>query len=223
MSINIRVFFYFQTFNASHNHLQEMDKYILKDFINLKNVDLSSNNITRIDDNLFDYTPKIAKLNMSKNAIEQIGDNAFSELTKMRKLDLSFNRISNDAFMWPIVGLEYLNLSYNQFKTFNVSILKGISDVKLFGNPWDCRFLLLELMDFPKNIHFGLDYVVESHVEMLKVPGIDCVDENERKRSIIVLEHNLKEEYSSFSNEEEVNLITNLQFNIILNVLKKLD
>lgn len=51
-----------------------------------------------------------------------IGDLGFSEM-RLKLLDLSCNQLSSDNFLWSVVEIDYLNLTYNAYKKLNVSLL----------------------------------------------------------------------------------------------------
>lgn len=55
-----------------------------------------------------------------------IDDAVFSGL-KLRRLDLSCNLLSSDNFLWPsTVDIKYLNLTHNQYKLINESVLENV-------------------------------------------------------------------------------------------------
>lgn len=66
-------------------------------------------------------------LKLNNNSLASIDDAAFTDL-KLKLLDLSFNHLSSDNFLWPSsVDIEFLNLTHNEYKIINASVLDNIS------------------------------------------------------------------------------------------------
>lgn len=188
-----------EVFNASHNQLTspQLNKYIFKDFATLRSLDLSANKLTYVENKQFEYCARVESLNLSRNAIAEIDAEIFEDFRRLHVLDLSHNRLAEDAFLWPIVNLHHLNLSYNEFRRLNASLLQGIEQVELYHNPWSCQFLVLELMKQSKNVRYGKNYVVHSRDSILNTQGLECTDERGKLRDIVVVETASKVEYSS--------------------------
>lgn len=141
-------------------------------------------------DNQFAYFKSIEEINLSHNAINNIQKFTFTDLSTLRTLDLSFNALSDDVMLMENPStVTTLDLSYNQFETFNISYVSTVSDVRLLGNPWICTWIISELIvqanNRPHNIHFGKLYVVEVNstpsvpIENISSPEkIDCYDYN---------------------------------------------
>ncbi|XP_065092163.1 insulin-like growth factor-binding protein complex acid labile subunit isoform X2 [Ochlerotatus camptorhynchus] len=186
-----------EMFNASHNQLSQLNKYIFKDFSLVRVLDLSGNRLVYIENKLFEYSPRLETLNLSRNAIAEIEPNIFEDSKKLYSLDLSHNQLMEDAFLWPIVNLKHLNMSFNMFHRLNTSLLESLGHVKLHRNPWSCQFLILELLKQSKNVEYGKDYVVTSKESILNTQGIECTDERGKQRDIVIVESAAKTEYSS--------------------------
>ncbi|XP_055596813.1 protein artichoke [Uranotaenia lowii] len=186
-----------EVFNASHNQLNLLNKYIFKDFSALRVLDLSGNRLPYIDNKLFEYCSRMEILNLSRNEINEIEPTIFEDTGKLAILDLSHNSLKEDAFLLPVINLQHLNMSYNQFARLNTSLLESIQQVDLYHNPWGCHFLILELMRQNKNVRYGKNYVVHSTESILNTLGIECIDERGKTRDIVVVEKTIKEEYSS--------------------------
>lgn len=154
-------------------------------------MDLSCNNLTEINNDLFAFITKIKMLNLSRNQIDDIDDNAFKTLNHLTSLDLSFNRLTNDGFLWPTTEqLQYLNMSNNNYKHVNMSLLHGLTIGEMLDNPWDCQWLVHEMIHASVNgvIHFGRDYVLEHRHGLLLVPGVQCFNQDGIKHNLIVLD-----------------------------------
>jgi Leucine rich repeat len=158
------------------------------DCSSMKYFDLSNNNLTFIADNLFEYASQIKHLNLSHNQIEDIDQTAFEGLPKLRNLDLAANRLASDSFLWPIVGLAYLNLSHNAYRSVNMSLMDHLEVTELAGNPWDCQWLMAVLMVASKRLNFGRDYLVETKQKVVNVPGVACWEEPNVQKFIIVMD-----------------------------------
>jgi Leucine-rich repeat (LRR) protein len=167
------------------------------DLSNIKYFDLSNNNLTFIADQLFEYLLNIKYLNLSHNQIEEIDRTSFENLPKLNNLDLSNNQLMGDDFLWPIFGLNHLNLSHNQFKSLNTSMLDNLDVVEVVGNPWDCKWLMAELMQPSKRLNYGQEYVVSTKKKTLNVPGVECWEADDTKKFIVILDN-------SMSHEEDV-------------------
>lgn len=172
-------------------------------------MDLSDNNITYLPEHLFEFTPNVKHLNISYNFLEDIEKNVLDNLLNLRSLDLSYNKLFTDNFLQSasIMKLEYLNLSSNEYRTLNVSILSGLNliDVILYDNPWDCKWLVNQLSTKQqKKFHFGNDYEIDKIGDMLNVKGITCEDDFGDIRNIILMESTKK----ILVEEELVEIIT---------------
>lgn len=161
------------------------------DFTNLKHLDFANNFITLLPNKIFESMQLLEFINFSNNSLKQIETNVFQELKKLTILDLSYNNLSLDNFMWPVIDLKYLNLTYNAYKHINVSVLENLV-ADLYGNPFDCEFLIEEInSSTSQNIHFGKEYKVKSKGDFLKLPGLQCFEANTgAEHKIIVLEVN---------------------------------
>lgn len=181
-----------EALNVSHNQLQTIGKYVLRDFGNLRDLDLSGNALDYVGMKLFGATGRLVRLNLSGNAISDIDRDVFEDLPRLHTLDLAHNRLADDTFLWALIpNLSVLNMSGNAFHRINASLLESLALVELYGNPWDCRFLVQELMPSHRahrNVVYGRDYVVEDTVSILTATGIECTDERGRQRDIVVVE-----------------------------------
>uniref|UniRef100_A0AAG5DR44 Uncharacterized protein n=1 Tax=Anopheles atroparvus TaxID=41427 RepID=A0AAG5DR44_ANOAO len=178
-----------EALNVSNNRLQAVSKYMLKDFGNLRDLDLSSNVFDYVGLKLFSETPRLVRLNLSGNSINEIDRDVFEDLTKLHTLDLAHNQLADDGFLWPLMNLSVLNMSHNALHKINTSLLESLALVELYGNPWDCRFLVHELVPHhARNVVYGKDYIVEDPGQILSATGIECTDERGKHRDIVVVE-----------------------------------
>lgn len=96
------------------------------DFTELKILDLGNNEITRLTDKTFASMTLLKSVKLNNNTLMSIDDAVFSDL-KLRRLDLSCNQLTSDNFLWsPSIKIEYLNLTYNEYKLINASVLENI-------------------------------------------------------------------------------------------------
>jgi Leucine-rich repeat (LRR) protein len=120
-----------QVLNASHNAIQTIEGSFFTDFGFLQYLDLSSNNIIHLPNKTFETMSQLKSIKLNNNSLATIDDGVFSEL-KLNLLDLSCNQISNDNFLWPSLDIEYLNLTFNEYKEINSSVLENI-ETELWG------------------------------------------------------------------------------------------
>lgn len=130
----------------------------------------------------------VEHINLSHNAIDGIETNVFSEMTSIQTIDLSYNKLSNDSFLDEITELKTLIMSYNQFEYLNLSKLVDVDEVDLIGNPWNCTWLVVEMMHCSNGVRFGKNFSIAMEEQVLTVPGIDCIDQSGNNRSIVMLQ-----------------------------------
>lgn len=114
-----------QVLNVSHNLIKYIDGEIFKDFSHLKYLDLSNNQITFLPDQTFSAMSRLESIKINNNSLTTIDDDVFLDL-KLNHLDLSCNRLSDDNFLWPAVNIDYLNLTLNDYKEINASVLENV-------------------------------------------------------------------------------------------------
>uniref|UniRef100_A0A182NTC3 Uncharacterized protein n=1 Tax=Anopheles dirus TaxID=7168 RepID=A0A182NTC3_9DIPT len=177
-----------EALNVSHNLLGTLNKYVLKDCANLRDLDLSGNRLGYVGLKLSIATPRLARLNLSGNAIGEIERDTFEDLPKLHTLDLARNQLTDDGFLSPLMNLSVLNMSQNGFRKINASLLESLTLVELYDNPWECRFLVQELVHHSKSVIYGKNYLVEDTGRILTATGIECTDERGKHRDIVVVE-----------------------------------
>lgn len=159
----------------------------LREFEKLKVLDLSRNKITYLFDGSLDFLTNLAQLFLSRNEINEIEPNVFVVMKNLSHLDLAGNKISLDDFLFQLSPLQYLDISNNQFPQLNLSHFVDLQNAKLYGNPWKCSWLIGEMSQFSSVFQFGQNYTVETEDRILTIPGVDCIDRNGVKRSVVVL------------------------------------
>lgn len=115
---------------------------MFRELTNLKFLDVGNNKISFIGDGTFNSMSILDSLKLNNNTLSVIDDYAFSEL-KLMLLDLSCNRLHSDNFLWAVVGIDYLNLTYNDFKELNASVFENIA-IDLWGGFW-CLYSFFNL------------------------------------------------------------------------------
>ena len=86
----------------NNNCLVLLENELVRDLINLTEIDLSYNMITKIDD-LFDNNLKFKYLNLKYNRIESINFRSLATLVNLIYLDLGYNQIKDIV----IEGINY--------------------------------------------------------------------------------------------------------------------
>lgn len=168
--------------------METLNPNAFSSFVNLKLFDASSNKLTYLFDGSLEYLSTVEHINLSHNAIDGIETNVFSEMTSIQTIDLSYNKLSNDSFLDEITELKTLIMSYNQFEYLNLSKLVDVDEVDLIGNPWNCTWLVVEMMHCSNGVRFGKNFSIAMEEQVLTVPGIDCIDQSGNNRSIVMLQ-----------------------------------
>lgn len=181
--------------------METLNRNAFHAFINLKLFDASSNKLTYLVDGSLEYLSSVEHINLSHNAIDEIETNVFSQMTTIQTIDLSYNKLSNDSFLDELTELKTLIMSYNQFEYLNLSKLVDVDEVDLIGNPWNCTWLVVEMMRCSNGVHFGKNYSITMKEQVLTVPGIDCIDQNGNNRSIVMLQQLYDRKFEKIVNE----------------------
>lgn len=196
----LTTFFRLQVLNVSHNQIDAIPPTFAEDLHALRTLNLSYNQIQRIYDNALTNAVQLENFDASANRIVDISRHVFDRLTQLKSINLAMNLLSGEDFLQPIRSLRYLNMANNHFVTLDLGMFFQFHNVELLGNPWSCTWLIEEMMDASEGIHFGKNYSVDAHHDEtaaehhhhhlhqpLTVPGIDCIDESGKLRSIVVL------------------------------------
>lgn len=167
---------------------------MFKDCIALKVFDLSANNLTSLPENLFEFMLNVEMVNLSRNSFEMLPSFVFQRLKKLTNLDLAHNQLTEDNFLWPIMNLKFLNISFNLYREVNISVLETLDGVRIFENPLDCDWLVMEMSYSPKHIQFGRDFVTGSREIALRLPGIQCFEKDGSLNKVILLDADKKDD-----------------------------
>lgn len=170
----------------SHNQFKALQPNSLREFEKLQTFDLSSNNLSYLFDGSLDFFTNLKQLYLSHNEITEIEPNVFLPMKNLNILNLANNKISKDDFLIHLTQLNHLDISFNQFQQLNLSHFVELHNAKLYGNPWNCSWLIVEMSEFSSVVQFGDNYTVETEDRLLTMPGIDCND-NGINRSVVVL------------------------------------
>lgn len=133
-----------KTLNLAENDISLLDMSMLKDFADLRELNVSDNEITIVKNlntdmdllNLSDNDLEILsfasgsilkELDLSSNNLRFWGDIAMLPLT-ISTLDLSDNRLQNIDGVWKLMRLKYLDISNNELSDLD---MKELSSQKL--------------------------------------------------------------------------------------------
>lgn len=181
--------------------METLNRNAFNSFVNLKLFDASSNKLTYLFNGTLEYLSRAEHINLSHNAIDEIETNVFSEITSIQTIDLSYNKLYNDSFLDEITELKKLIMSYNQFEYLNLSKLVDVDEVDLIGNPWNCTWLVVEMMRCSNGVRFGNNFSIAMEEQILTVPGIDCIDQSGNNRSIVMLQQSKIRDVEKIVNE----------------------
>lgn len=127
--------------------LKDIDKEILRSFIELTELYLNENMVIVLYNNSFCNLTKLVILDISSNHISTVHKTAFAGLNRLSVLNLSYNMITqldSDIFT-SLKSLTALNLQYNSLKYFHIKSSFKLIKIVLAGNPWTCSCDLLDL------------------------------------------------------------------------------
>ena len=119
-SLNICDYPYLGSLDLSYNELTDIKYSYFDCKLNyLTTLILNNNNISSIDNNAFDNMLNLQTLNLESNQIDQIIPSLFFNLKNIKYIYLSKNLLKSIE-LWPIyiLGITYLDLSYNQIAKF---------------------------------------------------------------------------------------------------------
>ncbi|XP_058444042.1 chaoptin [Malaya genurostris] len=118
--------------SLAKNRLNSTSRDLLGNMIHLQWLDLDGNLISEIDYDTFRYTKKLQVLKMSHNMISEIPSELFRNVRSLRILKMAHNNLK--ALPDNLIleeGLEYLDLSYNQFSKIPIMSLSNLAALTL--------------------------------------------------------------------------------------------
>nr|ABB21083.1 variable lymphocyte receptor A [Eptatretus stoutii] len=102
-----------------NNQLQTLPPGVFNHLVELDRLDLQYNELKSLPSKIFDSLTKLTLLRLENNKLQSLPHGVFDKLTLLEKLYLQINqlrRVPEGAF----------------------DFLSSLSDVTLYGNPWDC-------------------------------------------------------------------------------------
>ncbi|GJQ81501.1 hypothetical protein Trydic_g14656 [Trypoxylus dichotomus] len=119
----------------SGNRISSVGDWFNDTIINV--LDLSSNSIIFLESNAFQNVENLTTVHLNKNRITFIEAAVFRKQTR---IDLSSNYLDNINFLGE-TKLEYLDISFNQISSLQLSEETYIEEIIIYPNPWNCQCL----------------------------------------------------------------------------------
>lgn len=142
----------FQNVQRIHVHksgVKTFDSTDLRDFDDLKELEISYNNLTKLPEYPFSNT-SIRAVDLSHNEIVEIDETIFIDV-QLSSIDLSFNKISEfNSKIFSKVRLEKIDLSHNRIKVLHSDLFEFASGVKQI----DLSHNLIE--KFTPKLHYSI-------------------------------------------------------------------
>jgi hypothetical protein len=109
-----------------------LEKYSFKDFIYLKQINLSRNLLKEINSNTFRELHLLKYLNLSGNCLNRIEINSFSSLISLNTLDLSHNCLKHldSTTFRNLSNLRILNLAWNELNTIDSNTFQQMNNLR---------------------------------------------------------------------------------------------
>lgn len=137
--------------------IKTLERFAFRHLINLVELDLSYNLLQVVPSHVLSSIPELRELKLSGNPIEQISNEAFvdvGELTRLELNDCKITHIERQAFRGLEESLRWLKLDHNGLSEVDASaftILQGLHELELAGNPWNCSCSLRPLREWMLN------------------------------------------------------------------------
>lgn len=134
--------------------IKTLERFAFRHLINLVELDLSYNLLQVIPSHVLSSIPELRELRLSGNPIEQISNEAFidvGELTRLELNDCKITHIERYAFKGLEKSLRWLKLDHNRLSEVDAAaftILQGLHELELAGNPWNCSCSLRPLREW---------------------------------------------------------------------------
>jgi netrin-G1 ligand/netrin-G3 ligand len=137
--------------HLQYNKIEHLETDVFRGLVKLQYIDLKRNKLQYLHPDTFEGLPNLQTLYLSANPNLQIpNDRHFINSLSLKKLGISIcnaSSVSVETF-GNVSALEWLNLSGNNQKSLDVSILKSLprlSTLYLLGNPLQCDCQLQEV------------------------------------------------------------------------------
>lgn len=143
-----------QKIYVSRCKIKTLERFAFRHLINLVELDLSYNLLQVVPSHVFSSIPELRELKLSGNSIGKISDDAFIDVGQLVRLDLNdckITHIERQAFRGLENSLQWLKLNQNGLSEVDASvftILQGLHELELAGNPWDCSCSLRPLREW---------------------------------------------------------------------------
>lgn len=153
-----------QKIYVSKCKIKTLERFAFRHLINLVELDLSYNLLQVIPSHVLSSIPELRELKLSGNPIGKISDDAFIDVRQLVRLELNdckIVQIESQAFRGLEESLRWLKLDHNGLSEVNAStftILQGLHELELAGNPWDCSCNLRPLREWM--LHQNVPFVV---------------------------------------------------------------
>lgn len=137
-----------------YNQIQAITSKTFEGLTNMNVLDLTGNRHCRIETGAFTLLTKLNQLYLGEMSLETF-PKSVSSLVSLEKLDLHGNEIktlTSDVFS-KLTKLQYLDISGNSIQTLLSStenLIKRITTVELFDNPWHCNCQLQWMLALPR-------------------------------------------------------------------------
>lgn len=145
--------------DLSYNHIEHIDKCILKTMPDLTDLNLSNNKLSAIKEGLFDSNTQLQKLDLSKNMLRKIPGGVFENLPNLAYLFLSHNKLVTFPLHLPV--FEVLDLSFNEISCVKEDKKKDVYPHEILllgGNPFHCDCKIRWLKEFIEMREYQLHY-----------------------------------------------------------------
>lgn len=157
------------------NVLQEN---LLKDLINLQNLNLFSCDIKKIAVDAFKTNSKLIYIDISYNLLQELPNDIFKNNPELLKMDVSYNNLTNFSDTILPSRIKVLNARYTNISSFNISRrLDNLHEIDLSDSNIIGELNLMNLTRFyPKLRHFSLSNNLITHVIVPSNLYVDSAD-----------------------------------------------